>query len=355
MDTTDVVKMQEEFARNMSEFSARFLSAWSDAAKRMGIQPASESVRKPGYGLLDLSFFANMVGSTSAAEKLQEVMKLAADDLPTLVASLGEPEKVDRIKNKWTKFCQKAVGDMLGIPGPSDAVRLLDRWRSAMEYLPSAQGMPSAATVPGFVGLISPSGWPLPGIQDARRELFRAWADSYGKTFGEIFLSPAKSLGEDYEERTRKALDAQVRFLQCLPDFHAPIVTASKNAIEKVFENLQEQGLKEMTPESIKLFCASWVSANEKMFQELFGSDSFRQTLAKAVQQGLDAKKKMESIMAEWSSARNLANQKDVEDLRYKSYTLEKRVRLLERELEDIKRELAKPLHQEPVRTRHEE
>jgi hypothetical protein len=355
MDSADVVKMQEEFVKSMSEFSTRFLAAWTDAAKRMGLQQASENLEKLGAGWVDLSPFVKMIGSTAAAEKLEEAVKRAAEDLPLLAASWGDPEKADRIKNKWVTFCEKSVRGVLGIPGPSDTAKLLDQWRWATEFLPSVQGRHSAASVPGFIGLMSPSGWPLPGIQDAQREMFRTWADNYGKTFGRIPLFPAKSLGEDYEERTRKALAAQVQFLQCLPDFHAHIAVASKSAVETVFENLHKLGLKETTAESRRLFFASWVSASEKLFQGLFESDAFLQTLTKAVQQGLDAKTKMQSIMADWSSAWNLAHHTEVEDLRDKLYTVEKRVRLLERELEDIKRELSKPLPQEAGRTGHEE
>ncbi len=355
MDSDDVVKMQEEFVKSMSEFSARFLSAWTDAVKHTAVPSASESLQKLGAGRVDLSPFATMIGSTAAAEKLQEAMKLAAEDLPFAPSSLGDPEQVDRIKNKWTKFCEKSVRDVLGIPGPSETAKLLDQWREAAEHLPSMHGIPAAAPAPSIMGLISPSGWPLPGIQDSQRELFRAWADSYGKTFGRILLSPAKNLGEDYEERTRKAVHAQVQFLQSIPEFQTHIASAAKKAIETVFENIHTLARKDATAELHKFFYASWVSASEKMFQELFGSDPFLQTLTKAVQQGLDAKKKMESIMADWSSAWNLAQQNDVEDMRYNFYALEKRVRLLERELEDVKRELSKPLPQEAERTGQEE
>jgi hypothetical protein len=355
VDKTDVAKMQEEFARNVSEFASRFLSAWSDAAKRMGIHPATEGSQRFGTGWVDLEPFAKMVGSQSAAQKIQEAMKLASEDLSVVVASLGDPEKIERIRSKWTKFCEQSVRDMLGIPGPPDAAKLLDQWRGALDYLSPTQGSPLSGSFPGFFGLTSPSGWPLPGVEDGRREMFRAWAETYGKTFGGIFPVPARGRGDDHEDRTRQAISAQIRFLQCLPEFQEHIVAASKGAVTKVLENLHKLGLKEMNAESHKLFCASWVSANEKMFQELFGSDSFLKTLTKAVQQGKDAKEKMESIMADWTSAGNEPNPKDVEDLRHSVYTVEKRVRLLERELEDLKRVLARTIPQDADRTGHKE
>jgi hypothetical protein len=342
MDPVDVVKMQERFAQNMSEFSARIVSAWSDAAKSLHFPSGSAGAQMLDLGRQDSSAFARAFVSRAASEKVQEAMRLATEDLPTVATSWGDPDKLERIKNKWAQLCEKSGREFLGIPDPSDTAKLLEQWRWVRGYLQSSAERPAATEVPGLTNLIFPLGWPLPGMEGMQREVARAWADTYGRTPASVFLSPDRGLKGDYLDRLNAAIDAQIGFLQCIPACHAHMLSVSNSAAETVVAHLRELGSKEISPESQRLFFVSWVSALEKMFRELFRSETFLQTLTRTVKQGLDAKRQMESVLADWSSARDTANREDSDALREKLHAVERRVRLLERELHDLKRELAR-------------
>jgi hypothetical protein len=341
MDTADMVKMQEQFAQDLSEFSARIVSVWSDAAKRMDSLPGKERGLKGDSAWPNFWAFAKPLDTAGAGARIQETVLKAAEDLPALFAGMGDAEKVERIKGKWARLYADSAREFLGIPKPTDTERLLDHWRQVKDSLPSV-GKTSRVPFPSLISLMYPLRWPVPGLQDERRGWLRMWEEAAGKNWGNVFVFPPGGAGADREAVVRRAVEAQIGFLQSLPEFREHVLAASKTAVETLVAHLRGLGSREMTSETPRLFFAAWVSANEKMFRELFGSDTFLQTLTRTVQQGLTARNMMDSAFADWSAAWDRANQQDVGDLRDKLYTLEKRVRLLERELEVLKQELAK-------------
>lgn len=341
MDTTDMVKMQEQFAQHMSEFSARIVSVWSDAAKKIESSSGVPRTRKADTPWPDLSVFARTFGVPPTAEKLQEAVRQAAEDLPALARCIGDPEKIEPIKDKWARLYEKSARAFLGVPEPSDTARILDQWRWILGNLPSHGAKISPTPFPSLMSLIYPLEWPVASRQGRLGESRGSWLETWGQNLGSMFPILSGEMDSDRNARLRQAVEAEIRFLQSIPEFQAHLISASKRAVEAIFARLGELGFQEMSAQNQGLFFASWVSANEKMFRELFGSETFLQTLTRTVQQGLNARNMMQSVFADWPAARDRANQQDVGDLHEKLYSVEKRVRLLERELDDLKRKLA--------------
>jgi hypothetical protein len=337
MEKADSAKTQEEFAKDMSELSARFAAAWVDVVKRAGLPAVPDPSPKTATEWPDPSLLFKLVRSPSAMDKLQGAMKLATADLPELLACAGDPEKTGRITDRWTRLCDESVRHMLGIPGPSETQRLLEQWGEIANVTGSGKGLFPGTTIPAFLGMVPSAPGPFAFFQHDQVELLRTLTETYGKMFDKVFIPPGQAA--DLEARTKSAMDAQIRFLKSFPEFQERILTASRKMMERLIKNIEKLGKEEITPEVLQLFSQMWSSGNQSLFQELFMSDSFLRPLAKTVQEGADASKRMEDLMSDWLSLWARPHPKDLDDLNEKVYSMEKRIRLLERELEDMQRQ----------------
>jgi hypothetical protein len=338
MDKADMVRLQDEFVKNMTKFSSRLAAAWADAMKRAGLPAVSEFQHKAGAGWWDPSLLLQMVGSPSAGEKIQHAMQRAADDLPDLLNAFGERTKIGRITDRWAKSYERSVREVLGLPGHSETQRLLEQWRLVASTLPVSSGSVPAAMAPPFISMMFPGIGSYPGFQDPRIEMVRAWTETYGKTLGQAFVSPGQAFTPDLGERTRNAAEAQIRFLTGLHQFQEQIAAAAKRTMEQLVQSIEHLGPKQVNFELQTLFSEMWFSANQRMVQELFLSESFLQTLAQTLQQGLDARTQMETLMGKWATLWNRPGNKELEDLCEKVRSMEDRIRLMEREIDDLKR-----------------
>ncbi len=336
MQTANVTKMQEEFVKNMSESSARLATTWSEAVKDAGVQNVYNNYQKLMLSWINPSTFAKIVDSSSIALKFQELINLAAQDLPELVKHATDPGSLKGIKDKWTQANEKLVREMFGVPAASEIERAMQPWRSLMENFAGLRDSPMSQ----FGELASSMGWGFPGATGTGKNLFSLWNETYEKTVGKLFRLPGLGLTREYEERTKKALDAQIRFLNTLPDFQEQVVTAARTAMDKVVDHITKMDIKQVTPETYQLFYKIWVSNNEDAFIDLFRSQSFCQTLANTVHRGLEAKKNMDMVTADGLSFWNIPNKKDMDEVYEAVYHMKKRIRTLELELKTLKQKM---------------
>ncbi len=345
MPAVNGTKIQEEFVKCMSESSERLATAWSNAVKGAGVQNVYENYEKLMQNWINPSAFMRIVDSASMALKMQEFINLAVQDLPELAKHAGDNEKVRVIKEKWSRSYESVVRELFGIPAQSDIERVMQSWRSAMETF---TGSGSAFLSP-FGGMPASMGWPFPGATSASANLFPLWSETYEKTIAKLFRLPGFGLTREYEARAKKALDAQIRFLNTLPDFQEQVLTASKAAMDKVMDHIAKMDIKEVSPETGQLLYKIWISNNEDAFIELFRSENFCNTLANTVHRGLDAKKKMDALMADGLSFWNIPSGKDMNEVYEAIYHMQKRIRQLERELADLKRQFNQTPRKEVV------
>jgi uncharacterized protein Yka (UPF0111/DUF47 family) len=337
MEKADVAKIQEEFARNISEFSLRFASSWTDTLKRAGITTLADPSLKAVPGWTDPSLLFKLAQSPSVVNTFEDAMKTAAEDLPELLKSTGDPERTRRAADRWTRLCEESVRKMLAIPGDSETRRLLDQWaRIASAAAPA--GRPSSASAgASFFGMLPSGLGPFSFFQKDQAKLLQSLAESYGRTFGHVFTVPDQAA--EFQATCNAALDAQIQFLKSLPEFQERIVSASRKTVEDLIKTIEKLDKPEITPDLLRLFSQMWSASHQRLFQDLFASDSFHRALSDIVQCGIDAATKMEAVMTDWATLGTKSDHKDVGDLEEKVYSMEKRIRLLEREVDDLKRQ----------------
>jgi class III poly(R)-hydroxyalkanoic acid synthase PhaE subunit len=337
MPTANATGMQEEFVKNIAESSARLATVWSEAVKRAGAQNVYDTYEKLMLSWINPTAFMRIVDSTSVGLKFQELINLASQDLPEIVKHAGDHEKMTRIKDKWMRSYEKLVREMLGVPAPSEIERFIQPWRSLMENFTGLGG----GTMSPFGSMPGSMGWPFPITTAVGRSLIPLWSETYENTIGKLFRLPGLGLTREYEERAKKALDAQMRFLNTLPDFQEQVLSASKAAMDKVVDHISKIDIKQVSPETYQLFYKIWVSNNEDAFIELFRSETFCRTLANTIHRGLDAKKKMDTVMENWLSFWNIPGGKDMDEVYQAVYEMKKRIRWLEQELGDLRQKIA--------------
>jgi class III poly(R)-hydroxyalkanoic acid synthase PhaE subunit len=326
--------MEKEFFEGVAESTSRLMSAWGKAMRFSGGENVYQAYEKLGLPWTSPSMLTRIMDSTYMVLKSQEFIRLAAQDLQDLVKQACDPEKVGAIKEKWTQSHEALICQLFGIPSPNEVQSLLQLWQSMMESLSRAGGGVQSQ----FMSMALSVGWAFPAAAAACQTILPLCAEAYENTVGRFFRVPGFGLTREYEERTKKALDAETKFLKALPEFQEQLLSASKSAMDKVVDHVAKMNIEEVTPETYQVFYKIWVSYNEDSFIELFRSDRFCRTLADTVHKGLEARMKMDSVIADGLSFWNIPTNKDMEEVYEEFYQMKKKIRRLERELDDLRR-----------------
>ncbi len=335
MNVFDFTKIQKEFAEQLLGSVSKAADNWAEAVKTAGSTAMYDAYRNLASEWLKPQTFSHMMDSAGFAVKFREMTNLLSKDLPDLMNRSSDPKVVKEIKAKWDKAYEDLVTEFFGIPNSTQIEKLSRMWTSFFSnFSSSGQAMPDPFKM--FQSQTEPFGF----------ELFKLWQETYDQSVGKLFRLPGIGMTREYEERTKKALDAQMRFLNSLPDLHQHILTASKKATERVIEAASSMDVAELTPESLEAFYRLWITKNEDTYIELFRSESFCRTLADTLHRGLEAKKKVSSVLADSLAAMSIPSERDLDEVYETLYKLKKRVRSLEREVNSLKAGIEK--HSQP-------
>lgn len=325
-----------EFVKNMAESSARMMNAWNEAIKNAGGNNAYLEYDRLMRSWTNSLDFMKLMDSMSTGMRFKDFVNFAAQDLPEIFKHYGDEEKISQIKDKWMKYHEKMVQDIFGLLSPSQIEKAIAPWRSFLDNFTRSWGT-------GFMGR------PFPFNNTSSEGIFPAWSELYENTMGQFFRMPGLGLTREYEEEFKKAMDAQMRFLNTLPDFQEQVIAASKAAMDKVFDHISKMDIKEFGPETYQVFYKIWVSSSEDAFIEVFRSETFSRTLANTVNRGLEAKKNMDTLLAKGLTVMNVPNDKDMDEVYQAVYEMKKRTRKIEQELADIKRRLSDGPNKESI------
>ncbi len=334
MKPSDITNIQKLILDGVSQSTSKLVSAWTEAMKTAGTQNVHGMCRNFGLEWLSPAVITRITESSSMAIMMHEFFRVAVQDLQDLVKQACNPKKVETLKEKWMQTYEMIIRQLFGIPTHDELERLARQWRSMIEsFTGTGIGLQSE-----LMGMALFTGSVFPAAAAAYQTVLPLFAEAYENTFGKFFRMPGLGLTREYEERTKKALEAEAKFLTALPNFQKQLVEASKTAMDNVVGDVVKMEIDEVTPETYQVFYKIWVSRNEDSFTELFRSEQFCRTLADTLHKGLEAKKKMDMVIADGLSLFNIPTNKDMEEVYESVYHMKKRIRLLERELEDLRR-----------------
>ncbi len=338
--STDASKMQEELVKKFSESAVRVANAWSEALKGAGLHTESADETPSEAGWPDFSGRLKSGIPGTPAERFQEMVEKAARDLPDLLKPGRDDATVRRIRNNWLKAYEDFSRELLGIPAPSATEKALSEWKALWERT-SGTGY-SRGPLPDFpASPFAPAWFPAGRQMGTVPDLFRSWAETYEKTLRSMLPITAKPglLGK-LDESYRETLEAQVGFLNSLAGFQQRVAKIASRVVDNIVEAMAGLEVKEVSEDTYGLFYRTWVGQNEKAFQNLLESDIFFDSLRETAQRGSEAKKKIESLLAEGSSLFNTSNRPEVEELSRSVDLMRVRIDGLEQEVKDLRRQI---------------
>ena len=171
-------------------------------------------------------------------------------------------------------------------------------------------------------------------FEDLDENAFRAWKQIYEKEFRQFFNIPQLGLTRFHQEKVNQTLDKFNMFQTAMGEFirllYLP-VTKSFSVVQEKLAELSEAGA---LPEDPQKYYQIWIKILEGHYMTLFQSGEYIETMGKT----LDA-------MAEFSTAKNdllenmltqlpIPTQKDTDDLYKEIYQLKKRLKALEKKLD---------------------
>lgn len=342
--------MHQEFLTKFTESSTRLAGAWTDALKKAKIPPCSESEAGFASGWMNPWVFSLNVTSPSAAARFQEMLDMAAEDLPELIKHSCDSVKLNRIRDRWASSYEKLVSEMFGIPPKSDTELLAEQWREILGSPSRTLSGTGRGLFLDLPSMISSMGWLLPWDAGAESDFWKPWMLSYEKTVGRMFRFPEPRLAAQYHERLKRVLDAQVGFLGALPQLQEQLVRASEKAIERVIHTIAGLDIEKITSETYRRFQRAWIAGHEEAFSELFRSDAFIGIVCDSVQRGEDAKRKLRSFVEETLSFWSFPGAKNMEAVQQEMHSLKDQVRKLQKDVADLKALLNEVLTQRAER-----
>jgi hypothetical protein len=260
------------------------------------------------------------------------------EDLPEVVRSFGDASKMQRVKDRWTKSQQRFLRQMLGLPAPSEAEQFLEQWRRVLGNL-SGTSCSTPAAIPFLAGPPWMGAWPSVPSAERPTDMVRAWTEACQKMVGTVFAMPWFWSTEGFQERAKKAADAQITFLKSLPVFQEQIAEAANKSIAKVIAQIDRMNVKDLTPKIYRALFEVWLNSQQDAFQELLASESFRDAMATAANLALEARENMDAVTPACPLFGSPVLKKDIEALSEGLRAMERRLRLLEREVEDLKQQ----------------
>jgi hypothetical protein len=338
--STDASKMQEELVKKFSESAVRVANAWSETLKGAGLQSGSADERPPTAGWPDFS--GRLRGGIPGAspKRFQEIVERAARDLPDLLKQGRDDETIRRIKNNWLKAYEDFSRELMGIPAPTATEKALTDWKALWERTTGAGH--SLGPLHDFPAApFAPAWFPAGRQMGTGPDLFRTWAETYEKTLQGMFPPTVRPglLGE-LDKSYRQTLEAQIGFLTSLAGFQQQIAKTASRVVDNIVDAMAHLDVKEVSEDTYGLFYRTWLGQNEKAFQDLLESDVFSDSLRETAQYGAEAKKKIESLLAEGFSAFNTSNRADVEELSRSVELMRVRIDGLEQEVKDLRRQV---------------
>lgn len=336
METPDFAELQEEFLKSVSDFSAALLTAWSETVKHSGIQQSFGGLPAPQFPGPGFQTLYGGADPALTATKLGEMVSQFMGDLPEVVRCLGDASRMQRVKERWTASQQRFVRQMLGIPAPSEAEHLLEQWRRVLGNLSGASGRPTGA-MPFLTGSSWMGGWPSVPTAEPPADTMRAWNEVYQRMVGSVFPMPWFWPTEGLEERAKKAVDAQITFLQSLPAFQEQIAEVATKSVAKIIAQIETMNVKDLTPKIYRALFRVWLTNQQDAFQELLASESFRDAMTTAAKLSLEATKNMDAVAPACPPFGDPVLKKDLDALAEEMQKMERRLRLVEREVEDLK------------------
>jgi len=171
-------------------------------------------------------------------------------------------------------------------------------------------------------------------FEDLDENAFRAWTDIYEKEFRQFLNIPQLGLTRFYQEKVNQTLDKFNLFQAAMGEFlrllYLP-VTKSFSVLQEKLGVIAEAG---ELPEDSKKYYQMWIKILEGHYMTLFQSPEYVKTLGKTLDTMSDFTAAKNEVIEDILNILPISTQKDMDDLYKEIYLLKKRIKTLEKKLD---------------------
>jgi class III poly(R)-hydroxyalkanoic acid synthase PhaE subunit len=172
-------------------------------------------------------------------------------------------------------------------------------------------------------------------FKDLDSEFLNRWTDIYKKEFQRFLAVPQLGLTKFYQEKINDSLDKYHLFQAAMAEF----LNLLSMPLDKSYSVLQEK-LVEMTrtgelPEDFKRYYQMWIKILEGHYMTLFQSKQYTETMAKtldALNRFLSARNE---VLQDALKLLPISTHRDMDEVNREIYLLKRRIRSLEKKLQD--------------------
>jgi class III poly(R)-hydroxyalkanoic acid synthase PhaE subunit len=176
-------------------------------------------------------------------------------------------------------------------------------------------------------------------FNDLDSEFLNRWTDIYKKEFQRFFEVPQLGLTRFYQEKINQSLDkyhllqaAMVEFLNLLS---VPLDKSYGVMQEKLVEMTQAGEL----PEDFKNYYQMWIKILEGHYMTLFQSKPYIETMAKALDALNQFLAARNDVLEDALKLLPVSTHRDMDEVNREIYLLKRRIRSLEKKLQNLKAE----------------
>jgi len=240
---------------------------------------------------------------------------------------------------------------------------VLKSWKTAAEMAKDPDVMDrlnkSLQTAPDLILHMAESGWNtymkllqqwaekmgrIQGSSKAYRfdhldqETFQAWADIYTKELRPFFKIPKVGLARFYQERVDDAIDKFHRLQMELGELLYLLLLPMEKSFYELQEELDKMAAAGALPEDGKAYYNEWIKVLEGHYMKLYQSENYARVMARVLGAVENFKQAKDAVLVDVLKSLPIPNQREMDDLYKDLYHLKKRVRALEKELENAVR-----------------
>ena len=172
-------------------------------------------------------------------------------------------------------------------------------------------------------------------FKDLDREFLNRWTDIYKKEFQRFFAVPQLGLTKFYQEKFNQAVDKYNLFQAAMAEFLHLLSVPIDKSLSVLQEKLAEMTQAGKLPEDFKHYYQMWIKILEGHYMTLFQSEPYTETLAKtldALNQFMVARNE---VLGDALKLLPVSTYRDMDEINREIYQLKKRIRTLEKKLQE--------------------
>lgn len=172
-------------------------------------------------------------------------------------------------------------------------------------------------------------------FENLDQEIFKSWVELYEKEIQPYFHTPQLGLTRLYQERMNLVMDKFNLYRTAVSEFlhliYAPL-EKSVHVMQEKFDELSKEG---QLSENFKDYYNMWIKILEGHYMTLFKSPQYLQTLSRTLNAVTDFKAAQHEVLVDAMNSLPIPTNKDMDALYKEFYLLKKKVKELEKKLEE--------------------